>query len=639
MYLPKLVQYRSKRHTVSEFKGINRQRVCADGELYDALNMCSKDFPLLSSMPKSHIVKSFPYAKENNTLLFYNEGVGVVYGNGKYCTLNFKDEDITSFEFGEAYNSANILNFNKKTLFINKDKRYEFDPETNTLDEMGYSFFAEYEKKGSGGKRTRVRLSFVYDDLSEIGRFGSGQEDSPFPSDASVGDCFVRYLSFYRLVSKDSQGASNEWDYIPSLRLRVDIAEDHRKFKEGDYIQLKGLRYWKWSIRSLPDLERCFRIDSVDEEGRYITEPVATFTDMFNILTSLKFPSNDIYGYDDPYIDNAGNDLYLLEAEISAGMPELDFVLGNANRVWGCSNERGEIYACELGNARNWNVFEGIASDSYAVSVATPGDFTASVSYLGTPVFFKENEMIVINGSRPSSFSIQSYSYRGVSSDSPNGVCVVNDILYYKSGDGIYAYSGSRPLCVSEKLGSLIKELYSVSMEGEGDLLFLSGESENGSVHLVYDTKRNVWHRYKRGHTYGYIKYPDATLEICEHEGMPVAFTLFNGIPGEFNAEDPISADTKWLWESGDIFYNTSNRKYVRQIELDTEAEGASDLYISYNGGSYKHIGRFPPHKRGCCDITLFPWRCDYFRIRMQGEGDFVLYTVTKEIEEAEENG
>ncbi|MBR5515571.1 MAG: hypothetical protein IKU52_05160 [Clostridia bacterium] len=640
MYLPKLIPYDVKERSVSEFKGINKRKYCGEKEFFDTLNMSSCEYPLLSTSPAAKILDSIKNPSGENVFLFNNKGKGILFQNKNSYTLNYKGIERGSLYFENPLTMANILNFNKKTLFVKGNNRYEFDIETGKVDQMGYTLNIQYPLVSSNQGRRTVKLSFVYEDFSEIGKFASSTETAAFPSDASVGDCFVKYLDFYRLVSKNSaQSTVGDWQLQTNLRLRIDIASDYRKFKEGDYIFLKGFKYWNWAIRELGMLERFVRIEKTDANGRYITEPIATSVEMFEILKQIDFPTNDIYGYSDPDIDNPGNELRILEGEISADMPQLDLIIGGANRVWGCSNTTGEIFASELGNSRNWKVYEGISSDSYAVSVGSSGDFTAAVSYLGTPVFFKEDQMIVINGSRPSSYSLSAYSYRGVSGDSPMGLCVVNDILYYKSYDGIYAYSGTRPVCVSQNLGDSIGGLSNVIMAGEGEYLFLFGKQNGEGVHYVYDTTRDIWHKYSRPETCGFIRYPDATLEYCIEEGNVTAYTLYKGIPGEYSVGEIKEENKKWYWESGDIYYNNTKQKYLGKLTLDTESSESCELYISYNGGEFKRIGRFPPHKRGNCNINVFAQRCDYFRIRMEGTGKFVLYSITNNMDEVSENG
>ena len=67
-------------------------------------------------------------------------------------------------------------------------------------------------------------------------------------------------------------------------------------------------------------------------------------------------------------------------------MPELDFLCENENRLWGCKGDT--IYASKLGDPFNWNVFDGVSTDSYAVDVGSAGDFTGCFAYRGYPVFF-----------------------------------------------------------------------------------------------------------------------------------------------------------------------------------------------------------------------------------------------------------
>ena len=70
-------------------------------------------------------------------------------------------------------------------------------------------------------------------------------------------------------------------------------------------------------------------------------------------------------------------------------VPDVDFVCENENRLWGCSSKNHEIYSSKLGDPANWQSFEGISTDSYAVTVGSDGDFTGCVSHMGYVIFFK----------------------------------------------------------------------------------------------------------------------------------------------------------------------------------------------------------------------------------------------------------
>ena len=84
---------------------------------------------------------------------------------------------------------------------------------------------------------------------------------------------------------------------------------------------------------------------------------------------------------------------------VKRAVPDMDFLCENENRLWGCKGDT--IYACKLGDIFNWNVFDGVATDSYAADVASTGDFTACASYLGYPCFFKEEHIYKVYGDRP----------------------------------------------------------------------------------------------------------------------------------------------------------------------------------------------------------------------------------------------
>ena len=63
-------------------------------------------------------------------------------------------------------------------------------------------------------------------------------------------------------------------------------------------------------------------------------------------------------------------------------VPMLRYICENENRLWGCDDTT--IYASKLGDPFNWNVYEGLDTDSYAVDTGSAGKFTGCVSFLFT---------------------------------------------------------------------------------------------------------------------------------------------------------------------------------------------------------------------------------------------------------------
>lgn len=83
---------------------------------------------------------------------------------------------------------------------------------------------------------------------------------------------------------------------------------------------------------------------------------------------------------------------------ISRKVPDMDFVCENGNRLWGCSSANHEVYASKLGDAANWNAFEGISTDSYAATIGSDGDFTGCLSHMGYVLFSRRMQYILYMG-------------------------------------------------------------------------------------------------------------------------------------------------------------------------------------------------------------------------------------------------
>ena len=135
-------------------------------------------------------------------------------------------------------------------------------------------------------------------------------------------------------------------------------------------------------------------------------------------------------------------------------VPDLDYVTECDNRVWGCSSKENVIYACRLGDPTNWFSYRGIAADSYAVTVGSDGAFTGAATCMGYALFFKENTLHKLYGSKPSDFQLTSLRCRGVAKNAARSLCVLNETLYYLSPDGVMAWDGSIPTKVSGALDS-----------------------------------------------------------------------------------------------------------------------------------------------------------------------------------------
>ena len=114
-------------------------------------------------------------------------------------------------------------------------------------------------------------------------------------------------------------------------------------------------------------------------------------------------------------IDGSEVAVYTVEGpvQVERKIPDLDFVTECDNRVWGCSSKENVIYACKLGDPTNWFSYRGIAADSYAVTVGSDGPFTGAATCMGYALFFKENALHKLYGSKPSDFQLTALPGRG----------------------------------------------------------------------------------------------------------------------------------------------------------------------------------------------------------------------------------
>lgn len=150
-------------------------------------------------------------------------------------------------------------------------------------------------------------------------------------------------------------------------------------------------------------------------------------------------------------------------AEVTAArrVPDMDFVVEQGNRLWGCKygivdgRPVNEIYASKLGDFRNWNSFAGLSTDSYAASRGSDGAFTGAAACLGGVIFFKEDCMERVYPSATGAHQIVTLRCPGVKKGCHGAAAVVDGTLFYLGLGGVYAFDGSMPGCVSMPLGSV----------------------------------------------------------------------------------------------------------------------------------------------------------------------------------------
>ncbi len=300
--------------------------------------------------------------------------------------------------------------------------------------------------------------------------------------------------------------------------------------------------------------------------------------------------------------------------ELKRTAPDMDFLCENENRIWGCSSEKHEIYACKLGDPGNWNVFEGISTDSYAATIGSDGNFTGCFSYLGYVMFFKEDAVHKVYGSKPSNYQIMTSGVNGIAAGCERTAAVVEETLYYVGRNGIYAFNGAQPELVSAKLEGIS---FTAGAAGRyGGRYYASLRSREGDWNLyVYDVQRELWSKEDDLHLYG-CAYGEGELYCVDSGG-----DLFK-IAGDRQE------DVDWFLETGDLLEGTPEYKHVRRFILYMRMAPGSEVTVSVQcDGRAEWVPQavFRAEHFRSQAVNLVPQRCVHYRIRLDGVGETAL--------------
>ncbi len=313
-------------------------------------------------------------------------------------------------------------------------------------------------------------------------------------------------------------------------------------------------------------------------------------------------------------------------------VPDMDFVIENDNRLWGCSSENHEIYASALGDPKNWNQYLGTASDSYAVTVGSTGRFTGAAAHMGFILFFKQDCLHQILGSKPSNFQLDTTNCRGVAEGSERSLVRVNETLYYHAADEVCAFNSSLPGGISHALGK--RKFRNAIGGGVGSSYYLSLESETGEQELyVYDTKQMVWVR-EDSPAVRYFATIGETLYMLDASG---GLWQMTGDGSEYADETAQNEPmVEWMLETGDFGYERQAAQFAGAIQLHAECEPGCPFYVEAQyeaDGAWHPVYKHTPSPRRSLVIPIIPRRARLIRLRLKGSGAFKLYSLTMRIE------
>lgn len=370
-------------------------------------------------------------------------------------------------------------------------------------------------------------------------------------------------------------------------------------FKKGDAVTLSGFAV-------MPENNTSAVIKDIDESTGKITFPENSF--LLNASTAESY-------------DETG------KITVSRDIPDLDFIMESNNRLWGCKGN--SIHCCKLGDPTNWNYFQGVSTDAYAVDVGTDGDFTGCVAYSSHLLFFKENYIHKMYGNKPSNFQLVTSSCMGIEKGSSRSAAIVNDVVYYKSREGIMQYSGDLPSLMSHNFGTARYDSAVAGTDGLKYYVSMRSKADGAFYLFVYDIAKGMWHIEDNTHASCFAFLKDRLLYI-DAGANKIYTTVYD--------DKPIDEDENIDWYAvlGDYDEYRENKKVYSQIDMRLKMEPESEITISISvdNGDWEHLRHIHTSKKRTVSLPIIPRRCDKFKIKLEGRGYCKVESVSRTVRE-----
>lgn len=301
------------------------------------------------------------------------------------------------------------------------------------------------------------------------------------------------------------------------------------------------------------------------------------------------------------------------EISITRSVPQLDYVMESNNRLWGVSNKDNTIYACKLGDPTNWAYYQNTALDSYYAEQGTDGEWTGCATYSTHMLFFKEDYIHKVYGSKPSTYTVETAQCHALEKGSNKSIAIINETVLYKSRLGIMAYSGGSPVLISENFGT---DRFTDAVAGtDGIKYFVSVMRDQIPEMLVFDMEKNLWHKEDSVRARDFVYYNGKLLFINDSDNMIYEIDSNNPMASENNIE--------WFAELGPFDEYIEDKKIYSKLKMRLKLAELSKLTvsISIDEGEWERIEVYDSTCERSVTLPIVPRRCNKFSVKLEGVG------------------
>ena len=592
MKYPTLYAKEKDRQMVDIFKGYNHNLRIGDGEFFDMKNMTSDHYPVLSPRGKRGVYAApgNPQGMIAKDALCYVDGTEFVMNEYRIdMGLSTNAEDVPK----------RLVSMGAYVIIL-PDKMY-----INTAD---ITDFGKIEAEVA----TTAPVSFTLC-RADGSAYSDGNITSDEPEEPENMALWVDTSTVPHQLKMWSE-SSSMWVSIATTYIRISSAGIGIPFEKYDGIQISGLKDTVLLDNASGNVIEDTSQLSALEGAAVVWEKGEDYIVVVGMLDITRTISNSI--------------------TVSRKMPIMDYVTESENRLWGCRyglDANGEVvnelYASKLGDFKNWNCFMGMSTDSYSASCGSDGQFTGAITHLGHPLFFKENCVHKVYGNYPANFQIQTTACRGVQKGCDKSLAIVNETLFYKAWHAVCAYDGSLPTEVSFELGDM---MYGNAVAGaHGNKYYICmQDSVSTDRHLfVFDTAKGLWHK-------------EDGLKVdafCSCRGELYAISQ-GKILTMLGSGTTDSGRVEWMAETGEIGLSSPDMKYISRLTMRMAMELGAEvrIYAQYDFDSEWELVCYLRNTDNLRSFSLpiRPKRCDYMKLRIEGEGMVKIYSITKTIEQ-----